>query len=181
LSEAKPFGWQDDGVESTRRLPFDVAAYEQRVRGGECFICGIIRGDRSYEQHVIYRDDRHIAFLSQYPAQRGYSIVAPIDHREHVVADFTRAEYVAIQLVIHRLGLALSSVVPTERLYVLSLGSQQGNSHVHWHVVPLPPGVPYDEQQFGALMLERAGYIDMSDDEKHTLAAELGTVMKGTE
>jgi diadenosine tetraphosphate (Ap4A) HIT family hydrolase len=162
-------------------LPFDVAAYERRVQTGDCFVCGIARGERSDEQHIIYRDDQHIAFLSQYPAQRGYSLVAPIDHREHVIADFTREEYTEIQLVIHRLGLALSSVVPTERLYVLSLGSQQGNSHVHWHVVPLPPGVPYGQQQFGALMLERAGYLDVSDDDQRTLATELGAAMKETE
>ena len=168
-------------MESTRRLAFDVAAYERRVRSGGCFICAIVRGDRRYEHHVIYRDDRHIAFLSQYPAQRGYTLVAPLEHREHIVADFTEDGYAAMQLVIHRLGRALSSVLPTERLYVLSLGSQQGNRHVHWHIVPLPPGVPYDQQQFGALMLERAGYLDMSDHEKRTLAAELGAAMKSTE
>jgi diadenosine tetraphosphate (Ap4A) HIT family hydrolase len=162
-------------------LPFDVAAYERRVQTGNCFVCGIARGERSDEQHIIYREDQHIAFLSQYAAQRGYSLVAPIDHRENVIADFTRDEYTEIQLVIHRLGLALSSVVPTERLYVLSLGSQQGNSHVHWHVVPLPPGVPYGQQQFGALMLERAGYLDVSDDDQRTLATELGAAMKETE
>jgi diadenosine tetraphosphate (Ap4A) HIT family hydrolase len=166
-------------VESTRRLRFDAAAYERRVRGGDCFICDIVQGQGS-EGHVIYRDDRHLAFLSQYPAQRGYSLVAPIEHREHVVADFNREEYAAIQLVVHRLGRALMSVLPTERLYVLSLGSQQGNSHVHWHVVPLPPGVPYDQQQFGALMLERAGYLAMSNEEKGALAAELGAAMRST-
>ncbi|MEU2253842.1 hypothetical protein [Nocardia xishanensis] len=31
---------------------------------------------------------------------------------------------------------------------------QQGNSHLHWHVAPLPPDVPYREQQFHALMGE---------------------------
>ena len=168
-------------MESTRRRPFDAAAYERRVRSGDCFICGIVQGDRSDEQHVIYRDARHIAFLSQYPAQRGYSLVAPTDHREHVVADFTRDEYEEIQLVIHRLGRALMSVVPTERLYVLSLGSQQGNSHVHWHVVPLPPGVAYEEQQFAALMLERTGYLDTSDEEMRTLAAEVGAAMRSAD
>jgi diadenosine tetraphosphate (Ap4A) HIT family hydrolase len=71
--------------------------------------------------------------------------------------------------------------LPTERLYVLSLGSKQGNSHVHWHVVPLPPGVPYEQQQFVALMLERTGYLDMSDDEKGALAAEIGAVMSTTD
>jgi diadenosine tetraphosphate (Ap4A) HIT family hydrolase len=25
-------------------------------------------------------------------------------------------------------------------MYILTLGSNQGNPHVHWHVVPLPPG-----------------------------------------
>ncbi len=32
-------------------------------------------------------------------------------------------------------------------MYVFTFGSNQGNSHLHWHVVPLPPGTPYDEQQ----------------------------------
>jgi diadenosine tetraphosphate (Ap4A) HIT family hydrolase len=168
-------------MEAHRRRPFDVVSYEHRVRGDECFICAIVRRDSRYEHHVVYRDDRHIAFLSQYPAQRGYSLVAPIDHREHVVDDFTRDEYLAIQSVIHRLGRALSSVLPTERIYVLSLGSQQGNSHVHWHLVPLPPGVPYEQQQFAALMLERTGYLEMSNDEQAALAAEIGAVMTATD
>ena len=51
----------------------------------------------------------------------------------------------------HRIGRAISECTPTERLYVLSLGSRQGNSHVHWHVAPLPPGVPYAQQQYAAL------------------------------
>jgi diadenosine tetraphosphate (Ap4A) HIT family hydrolase len=168
-------------MEAERRLPFDAASYERRVRANDCFICAIVRGDSGDEHHVIYRDDRHIAFLSQYPAQRGYSLVAPIDHREHVVTDFTPAEYLAIQAIIHRLGRALSAVLPIERLYVLSLGSQQGNSHVHWHVVPLPPGVPYEHQQFAALMLERTGYLEMSNDEQGALAAEIGTAMSTTD
>ena len=52
--------------------------------------------------------------------------------------------------------------MPTERVYLLSLGSHQGNAHVHWHVAPLPPGVPYTEQQYAALMHEH-GYLDVPD------------------
>ena len=62
--------------------------------------------------------------------------------------------------------------MPTERLYVLSLGSQQGNRHVHWHVVPLPPGVPYEEQQLAVLDTAR-GYLDVPDDVSARLAATL--------
>jgi len=53
--------------------------------------------------------------------------------------------------VIHLVGRALCRAVPTERLYVLSLGSQEGNRHIHWHLAPLPPGVPFEEQQLVAL------------------------------
>lgn len=57
----------------------------------------------------------------------------------------------------HEVGTAVAAVVPTERLYVLSLGSQQGNAHVHWHLVPLPRGVPYPDQQFALVDLARLG------------------------
>lgn len=62
-------------------------------------------------------------------------------------------------------------MVPTERLYILSLGSHQGNRHVHWHVAPLPPGVPFEEQQFAAL--DTNVCLDLSDDELSELAREL--------
>ncbi len=64
--------------------------------------------------------------------------------------------------------------MPTERLYVLSLGSQQANRHVHWHVAPLPPGVAYQDQQLAALMMSR-GVLDISDAEQAELAAQLRT------
>ncbi|WP_254401570.1 hypothetical protein [Streptomyces sp. AC555_RSS877] len=41
-----------------------------------------------------------------------------------------------------------------EAQYLLSLGSRQGNAHVHWHIAGLPTGVPYERQQFPALMAE---------------------------
>jgi diadenosine tetraphosphate (Ap4A) HIT family hydrolase len=53
----------------------------------------------------------------------------------------------------------------------LSLGSQQGNSHVHWHVVPLPPGVPFEDQQLA--WISRPARLDLSDDEMAELAHRL--------
>jgi hypothetical protein len=60
---------------------------------------------------------------------------------------------------------AVREEVGAERMYVMTLGSNQGNAHVHWHVVPLPPGVCYEEQQFAALMLERAGALRIPEEE----------------
>jgi hypothetical protein len=66
----------------------------------------------------------------------------------------------------------LEQVVPTERLYVLSLGSQQGNRHVHGHAAPLPPGVPYREQQLAALQMSR-GLVPVTPDQAMQLARQI--------
>ena len=54
-------------------------------------------------------------------------------------------------------------------MYSLSLGSQQGNAHLHWHVAPLPPGVPYEQQQLRALSAEY-GVLDIDDTSQAALA-----------
>ncbi len=112
-----------------------------------------------------------MAFLNKYPAVYGHSLVAPREHRERVTADFSPEEYLALQRIVYEVGEALRQVVPTERLYILSLGSVQANSHVHWHIAPLPPGVPFEQQQFAAL--DRAGYVDLPESEAAELANRL--------
>lgn len=163
------------------RIPFDVDDYERRVRAdaaqGACFICSIVRGERD-DHMVVFRDDVCIAFLAKFATLVGYTLVAPLEHRTGVVDDFTEDAYAEIQRRIHRIGRAVSRALPTERLYVLSLGSHQGNAHVHWHVAPLPPGVPYREQQYAALMAEH-GYLDIPDAEYSALAARIATYLAG--
>lgn len=139
------------------RVAWDDAAYLRLVRAA-CFICETVAGNPDYPHHIAYRDGSAVAFLSRFPWMWGHLLVAPVAHREHAVTDFTTEEYVALHRVVHAAGLALTALLPTERLYVLSLGSQQGNRHVHWHLVPLPPGVPYERQQLAALAHER-GYL----------------------
>jgi diadenosine tetraphosphate (Ap4A) HIT family hydrolase len=153
---------------SRRRIDFDAVRQEL---GGRCFICELVAGNPDYAHHVVYDDEAAIAFLNRFQTLYGYVLVAPKEHRELVVGDFTEDEYVALQRVVHRVGGALSRAVPTERLYVLSLGSQEGNRHVHWHLAPLPPGVPFEEQQLAALDSDLA--LALSDDELAALAARI--------
>jgi len=157
------------------KIPFDLDAYEERVRtdsaGGRCFICSIVAGERD-DHLVLYRDDVCVAFLAKFPTLLGYTLVAPLEHRTDVVGSFTEAEYVELQRRVHRIGRALSAAVPTERLYVLSIGSHQGNAHVHWHLGPLPPGVPYREQQYAALMHEQ-GHLDVPEADLVALARDI--------
>jgi diadenosine tetraphosphate (Ap4A) HIT family hydrolase len=155
----------------SQRLPFDMAAYERRTREGPCFICGLANGDPEFRGYnvMIYEDDDVLIFLNRYPTLRGYTLVCPRRHVEGAVSDFSETEYLDLQRWIYRVGQALHEVVPTERLYVLTLGSQQGNRHVHWHVAPLPPGVAYQDQQLAALSMSR-GLLPIPPEEM----AELG-------
>ncbi len=150
----------------------DINSYIERVTSGPCFICEILAGNPDYRHHVIYEDETAIVFLNKFPVLYGYTLVAPRRHCEHVTGDFTREEYLALQALIHRVSEALSQAVPTERMYILSLGSQQANSHVHWHIAPLPPGVPLEEQQFEALRMEK-GILTLSEEEMAALAARI--------
>jgi diadenosine tetraphosphate (Ap4A) HIT family hydrolase len=154
---------------------FDLGGYEQRVRSdagrGVCFICSIIAGERA-DHLVLFRDDLCIAFLDKFPTLLGYTLLAPLEHRTDAVGSFRESEYVELQRRVHRLGSAVSACVPTERLYVMSLGSLEGNAHVHWHLAPLPPGVPYREQQSAALTRED-GYLDIPEADLAELAARI--------
>jgi diadenosine tetraphosphate (Ap4A) HIT family hydrolase len=142
--------------------------YLAEVRRG-CFICDIVASPDRGRRHVVYEDEHAVAFLDQYPTLYGHVLVAPREHREQVTGDFTEDEYAALQRVVHRVGEGIRRAVPTERLYVVSFGSQQGNRHVHWHVAPLPPGVPFEDQQ-GTALSWRRGVLDLSDDDKTELA-----------
>ena len=125
--------------------------------------------------HLVYEDEHAIAFLNRYPTVRGYALVAPKAHREEVTGEFPEAEFVELQRVVWRIGEALRRALSVERLYVLSLGSKQGNSHVHWHLFPLPPGVPDQDQQLAALQWGDRGerILELRDDEHEELAAQV--------
>jgi diadenosine tetraphosphate (Ap4A) HIT family hydrolase len=161
------------------RRPFDLQTYVREIQTRLCFICELVAGNPEYRHHVVYEDDQHIAFLNKYPTLYGYTLVCPKAHREQVTGDFTPEEYLAIQRVIYRIGEVIRQVVPTERLYVLSLGSQQGNRHVHWHLAPLPPGVPFEAQQLEALSIQD-GYLDLTDEQMADLAAQLRKALEAS-
>ncbi|MEA2573372.1 MAG: histidine triad family protein [Chloroflexia bacterium] len=163
----------------TERQAFDLEAYVRRSQTGPCFICEIVGREAGYyEHHVVYEDDMAIAFLNKYPTLYGYTLVAPKEHREQATGDFTPEEYLALQRVVYNVAEAVRQAVPTERMYVLTLGSQQGNRHVHWHIAPLPPGVPYSEQQLAALNIEN-GVLKLSDEEMSQLAERIRKRLEG--
>jgi diadenosine tetraphosphate (Ap4A) HIT family hydrolase len=158
------------------RIPLDIERYLEASRA-RCFICALRDGEPGFDHHVIVDSPEAIAFLAKYPAVYGHVLVAPREHREAVIADFTEEEYLRLQRMVRRVGEAVESALPCERLYVLSLGSQTGNAHVHWHIVPCPPGLPYEMQQANLLLVDRDGYVDVPSEEMARVASALRSAL----
>src|SRR5512138_2382167 len=102
------------------RKAFDLDSYIEHIQSHPCFICEMIAGRRN-GNHVIYQDEKFIAFLNKYPTQYGYTLVAPIAHKEQVTGDFTLEEYLCLQRAVYQVGEAVRHTVEAERVYILSL------------------------------------------------------------
>jgi histidine triad (HIT) family protein len=163
---------------SDERKPFDLDAYTRDIGTRPCFICELVKGNPDYRHHIVAEDAETIIFLSKYPTLRGYCLVCPKSHREDLAEDLTEAEYLDLQAKVHRLSRALKRVFSADRVYVLSLGSRQANRHLHFHVAPLPPGVPLDKQQYRALMAEH-GVLDLPEEEMTAIARAVGMAYEG--
>ena len=150
----------------------DMGDLHRGFRTRPCFICRMVAGDVLFPENIVYEDDGAIVFLDGYPRAYGYTLVAPKEHREQVTADFAPEEYLRLQSLVYRVAEAVREEVGAERMYLYTFGSNQGNAHVHWHVVPLPPGVPYEEQQ-GAWAGWDSGVLKIPQQEMSELAERI--------
>ena len=156
------------------RKPFDVERL--KPKSGTCFICEYLRGNPDYPHAEVARTGSAVAFMNRYPTLEGYVLVAPLDHLEQVTGDMTAAGYLKLQAFVYDVAEAVREIMAPERVYILSLGSQAANAHVHWHIAPLPAGVPLEQQQYHALMHEH-GAIETTDAELEALAKRIAAAM----
>ena len=161
------------------RAQFDLDAYMREVEKG-CFICRLIEGDPSLPlHHIVWRSQKAIVFLNRLPTVFGSMLVAPLAHREQVTGDFTLHQYLDLQRIVHAAAESLRKALNPERVYILSLGSQQANTHVHWHIVPCPPETPLEKQQLALLDAEKQGILELDHDEAEALATRLRGYLPG--
>jgi diadenosine tetraphosphate (Ap4A) HIT family hydrolase len=155
------------------RQAFDAEAYARRVAQG-CFVCRLVQRDPRRPAHdVIWQSEEAIAFLDGFPTVYGHVLVAPTAHLEQVSGDFSLHAYLDLQRIVHALAEAVRQALQPERVYVLSLGSQQANAHVHWHIVPCPPGVPLARQQCALIDKEEVGILSLTAEEMAALVGRL--------
>ena len=159
--------------EGYERYHPDMEAMHHGFRTEPCFVCTMVQGEVRFPENIIFEDERVFVFLDAYPRAYGYTLVAPKEHREQVTGDFMMEEYLELQRLVYRVSEAVREEVGAERMYIYTFGSNEGNSHVHWHVVPLPPGVPYDEQQ-GNWARWSKGVLEIPPNEMAVLAERIG-------
>jgi diadenosine tetraphosphate (Ap4A) HIT family hydrolase len=157
----------------------DMEAMHHGFRIQPCFVFRMVDGDVRFPRNIIHEDDETLVFLDGYLRAYGYTLVAPKEHREQVTADFPVEKYLDLQRLVYRVTEAVREEVGTERMYIFTFGSNEGNSHVHWHVVTLPPGVPYEDQQ-GAWTSWSRGVLEIPPEEMASLASRIGTRLKLT-
>ena len=150
-----------------------AAEYDSLARSA-CFVCRLVEGRPLVPNpRIVFEDDRVITFLNQFPSQEGYTLVCPKRHAERFETDLTDDEWRHLQDVVRRVARAVSRATGAIRMYLASLGSPERNSHLHVHVCPCPPGTPFDQQQFAAMMWRDGRYLLLSDKRLDELAAAI--------
>jgi len=162
-----------------KRIAFDKNEYH-KIASKECFICNIVNGGEKRNEHVIIDETTdYIAFLNNYPTQAGQILVCPKKHVRHIFKDLSEDKYSELFSYAKKIGTAVQKALDADRMYLASLGSNELNDHVHLHIFPLPPNIPFEEQQFEALNHHKRGILEMTKEEKQELAEKIKQKING--
>lgn len=145
-----------------------------RIARSDCFVCRIVAGRPLVpDPCIIYEDEQVIAFLNQFPTQKGYTLVCPKRHVERFESDLTIEEWLHLQSVARQIAQAVAETTQAIRMYMASLGSPERNAHLHLHICPCPPGTPFEEQQFAAMDMKDDRIQAISTAEMQALARQI--------
>ena len=103
-----------------------------------CIFCQIASG--ALPAHVIYADERTVAFLDKSPLQFGHVLVIPRDHIS-VFADLPRDRLRAYFELIQTVSVGVERAMDAEGTFVAANNKvSQSVPHLHFHVVPRRKG-----------------------------------------
>jgi len=99
----------------------------------DCEFCAIVAGER--DVHLLYEDERTLAFLDENPAVEGHTLVVPRSHHAALLeSDDAAAVFDAVETVSDRLDAGLDpdgfSVFYTTETLVRNV------THAHGHLLP---------------------------------------------
>ena len=101
-----------------------------------CIFCDILAGKR--DGHIVYEDNKHIAFLDKYPIDDGHALVIPKKHFERIT-DMDSNDVGEIFSIVPKIAKAVLSGAGAD---AFSLAQNNGKAakqiipHVHIHIIP---------------------------------------------
>ena len=101
-----------------------------------CLFCAISAG--KVPAHVVFEDDRTVAFLDIHPSAPGHTLIIPRTHAARI-EDLSAEDAAALFAALHRLTKPIREAVGAEAATVGindGPGSGQEIPHVHIHVIP---------------------------------------------
>lgn len=103
--------------------------------GADCPFCRIASGDEP--AHILYRDERTVAFLDADPTAEGHAIVAPTEHVVGLV-DMDGPTAVALFPTARTVAIAIDRVLEPDGFSVFhTTGTLVGRvEHAHLHLIP---------------------------------------------
>ena len=131
--------WGDGTDRSTYRAGMAQASRSGDESGREpCVFCDIIAG--RVDAHVVWADDRVVAFLDRSPLFHGHTLVVPVEHVVQL-ADLPAPDvgpfFERVQLLARALPVAMDK--PGTFVAMNNIVSQSV-AHLHAHVVPRRKG-----------------------------------------
>ncbi len=102
----------------------------------ECIFCDIVAKRRP--AHMVYEDERHVAFLDKYPIDEGHTLVVPREHHERIT-DMRPDDVAALFATVP--GVARTMMAATDGV-AFNIAQNNGREamqivpHVHVHVIP---------------------------------------------
>jgi len=103
-----------------------------------CIFCAIARGEA--EAHLVYSDERVLAFLDRAPLLPGHTLVVPREHADTL--DELREELVApLFRLVRRISRAQQAAFRVDGTFTgINTRVSQSVPHLHVHVVPRREG-----------------------------------------
>ena len=99
-----------------------------------CVFCDIVAGEA--DAHVVYSDEKHLAFLDLRPVFHGHTLLIPREHHE-TLADLPVTDVGPLFEVAQKLSAAVVDAMDAHGTFVANNNIvSQSVPHLHIHVVP---------------------------------------------
>lgn len=134
------------------------------MTSADCVFCMIARGEVA--AHIVYENERVVAFLDRHPLFPGHTLVIPREHID-VLGDLPDELVLPLMRVVRGAARAMESALASQGSFVAQNNHvSQSVPHLHFHVVPRTRG-----DGLKGFFWPRHTYVD--DDAAAKVAARL--------